>query len=46
MTEPTTVLTDCLLGAVLLVLAWRALRQDRHDPQLARRLWEIGRAHV
>ena len=42
MTEPTTVLTDYLLGIVLLVLAWKALRQDRHDPQLARRLWAWG----
>jgi hypothetical protein len=42
MTEPTTVLTDYLLGAVLLILAWRALRQDRHDPRTARRLWAWG----
>ena len=42
MTEPATVLTDYLLGAVLLVLAWRALRLDRHDPQAARRLWAWG----
>lgn len=42
MTEPATVLTDYLLGAVLLVLAWSVLRQDRHDPQTARRLWAGG----
>lgn len=42
MTEPTTVLTDYLLGAVLLVLAWSALRLDRRDPQAARRLWAWG----
>ena len=42
MTEPATVLTDYLLGAVLLVLAWRALRLDRRDPQAARRLWAWG----
>jgi hypothetical protein len=43
-TEPSTLLTDYLLGTLTAVLAWRLFRQNRERHQLAVNLWALALA--